>query len=127
MNPTKAQERQFERLDSCPYLGGDVRTPGRTVAASLRENLLLWDAFVVAPRHDLGILYELVDMANHQDEPVFLDVIYLATTEDRLEPLLAVIDGLKPDAVQTWKEKLPNELLANELRPGQVIIRAWWD
>jgi hypothetical protein len=131
----EAQELQFRRLELCAYVGGDVRTKGKTVANDLRKHSDLWDSFVFG-RFDRGQLVELRDLPEGH---LNADTLFIMTTVDRKEALRALILSWKPDeffATETeWSgsdlsahtRQVADTMGLSEMPKGVVVFQVWWD
>jgi hypothetical protein len=97
----EAQEIQFRRLELCDYIGGDCRTSGKKVADDLRKHMNLWDSFVFG-RFDRGQLIELRDLPTGT---LNADTLYILTTLDRKDELLALVEAWKPDSCWATENK----------------------
>jgi hypothetical protein len=131
----EAQELQFRRLELCEYVGGDVRTKGKTVASDLRKHSGLWDSFVFG-RFDWGQLIELRDLPEGH---LNADTLFIMTTVERYEDLRAVILTWKPHSFSATETKCSATCLSahtrhvadmmglSEMPEGVVVCQVWWD
>jgi hypothetical protein len=131
----EAQEIHFRRLELCEFIGGDLRTKGKTVAGDLRKHSGLWESFVFG-RFDWGQLIELRDLPGGH---LNADTLFIMTTVERADALRALILSWKPDEYANTEADLSRSSSSeytrhvadmmgeSEMDPDVVVFQVWWD